>query len=1057
MMKRTKKALAEILLVCMMIFNVFPVYAEPEEIITGTELAEEIPEMVPEINKVPGEVVADGDFACTEIMDVVEVVEEGDLVEETGDTAVIAGAEEKLLGDPVTGTWSNLAGALGGSITETVSGELEINGTEIKLLADFTAVVGSSTLSVSGTKTLDLNGHVINTNSIDAVGSVITVPSGANLTLEDSTPGTQHEGYVGENGLWHLGTGEGTAKTITGGIITGGVAVHGGGVSVKGTFNMYGGTITGNTAQYGGGMDDNGIFNMYGGAITNNHASELGGGMNINGTFNMYGGEITGNETQNDKNGGGVFFNSGTFTMEAGSITDNRSFHDGAGVYVNAGGSFTMKGGTISNNVATKNGGGVYINGDVKTSSVNMSGGEISGNSANYGGGVCVNYPHANLTMTGGKITSNTSRVDGGGVRVWKGKFTLEEGEISNNVTVNACCGGGVSVDENASFTMNGGEISGNTASFSGDAGGGVQVARSSSFIMNSGTISNNEATVGHGGGIFIDNTSSFTMNGGEVTKNKASRWAGGVCNWGAFTMTGGTISGNTAGISGGGVSNAGSVTMTGGSITGNSAADKGSGLYNGKTLILGGTAKITANSNNSTTNNVFLESGKLMTLGTETNVPAEGMSVGVTTQTLPNDSAVQITSNGSDGDQAYFFSDKPEYSIAYNNSHLELQNAPSTYAITYKDQGDAAFTGTHETGYPTTHTYGTDTALKGAEKTGFQFDGWFTAPECSGNAVTGLGATDYTENITLYAKWTEQKTIGEILPDDFPTQKETGWENENGKKAYLGTDSQGTETIIAGSFMIGRSAVLTSSETGYEYTGNWDGEEITISFTVNKGTLQSITVSGATTESKKSSNGTYVPISNYTVTFDTNGGSAVEPQTVKQGGRVQKPAANPTKSGYTFAGWYADAALKNSYDFALAVERDLTIFAKWNQNADPTPSRDDDHEPLYTGTWNAPVKSGSWSQDANGIWHYTSSEIFRNTWGYIVNPYATEGQHTADWFWFDRQGNMLTGWQFIGGKWYYLNPTKDGTLGACQLGGVTPDGWTVKENGEWDESIPKK
>ena len=121
------------------------------------------------------------------------------------------------------------------------------------------------------------------------------------------------------------------------------------------------------------------------------------------------------------------------------------------------------------------------------------------------------------------------------------------------------------------------------------------------------------------------------------------------------------------------------------------------------------------------------------------------------------------------------------------------------------------------------------------------------------------------------------------------------------------------------------------------------------------------------------------------------------------------------------------------------------------------TDRSDTSESPLYTGTWNEPVKNGTWSQDAHGVWHYTSSEIFRNTWGYIVNPYAKEGQHTADWFWFDRQGNMLTGWQFINGKWYYLNPTKDGTLGACQLGGVTPDGWTVDANGAWIESIPQK
>lgn len=113
--------------------------------------------------------------------------------------------------------------------------------------------------------------------------------------------------------------------------------------------------------------------------------------------------------------------------------------------------------------------------------------------------------------------------------------------------------------------------------------------------------------------------------------------------------------------------------------------------------------------------------------------------------------------------------------------------------------------------------------------------------------------------------------------------------------------------------------------------------------------------------------------------------------------------------------------------------------------------------EPLFTGTWNNPVKGGAWTQDTHGIWHYATSQTFRNTWGYIFNPYAKEGQHTSDWFWFDAKGNMLTGWQFINGKWYYLNPNKDGTLGACQLGGVTPDGWTVDANGAWIESIPKK
>ena len=115
-----------------------------------------------------------------------------------------------------------------------------------------------------------------------------------------------------------------------------------------------------------------------------------------------------------------------------------------------------------------------------------------------------------------------------------------------------------------------------------------------------------------------------------------------------------------------------------------------------------------------------------------------------------------------------------------------------------------------------------------------------------------------------------------------------------------------------------------------------------------------------------------------------------------------------------------------------------------------PAPSSDDS-QPLFTGTWGNPVKNGAWKQDANGIWSYTSTETFRNPCGYIANPYAHEGQHQADWFYFDQYGHMLTGWQFINGKWYYLNPTKDGTLGACLIGpGKTPDGYEIDDQGAW-------
>lgn len=83
----------------------------------------------------------------------------------------------------------------------------------------------------------------------------------------------------------------------------------------------------------------------------------------------------------------------------------------------------------------------------------------------------------------------------------------------------------------------------------------------------------------------------------------------------------------------------------------------------------------------------------------------------------------------------------------------------PQTYDITYKDQGNADFTGTNEADLPATHTYGQQTDLVGATKSGYNFLGWFTTSDCSSSAITQLGATDYTDDITLYAKWEVAKT----------------------------------------------------------------------------------------------------------------------------------------------------------------------------------------------------------------------------------------------------------------------------------------------------------
>ena len=67
----------------------------------------------------------------------------------------------------------------------------------------------------------------------------------------------------------------------------------------------------------------------------------------------------------------------------------------------------------------------------------------------------------------------------------------------------------------------------------------------------------------------------------------------------------------------------------------------------------------------------------------------------------------------------------------------------------------------------------------------------------------------------------------------------------------------------------------------------------------------------------------------NYTVTFDTDGGSEVASQTVPYGGQAAVPAA-PAKPGYTFAGWYLDG---KAYDFDAPVTENLTLTANWTVN----------------------------------------------------------------------------------------------------------------------------
>ena len=197
-----------------------------------------------------------------------------------------------------------------------------------------------------------------------------------------------------------------------------------------------------------------------------------------------------------------------------------------------------------------------------------------------------------------GKIKGGyNSNEDGGGGVYNAGAFTLSGGTITGNT---AEYGGGVEND--GTFTLSGGAITGNTAEYIGDFGGyggGVYNYSYSTFEMTGGAITGNTAVEG-GGGVY-NYQGTFKMTGGAITGNTADDNGGGVYNYdGTFEMTGGTITGNTAERDGGGVYNyddmsttsGGTFSISGGAkITGNHAggADNNVYLIRGEVITIDG------------------------------------------------------------------------------------------------------------------------------------------------------------------------------------------------------------------------------------------------------------------------------------------------------------------------------------------------------------------------------------------------------------------------------------------------------------------------------------
>ena len=291
--------------------------------------------------------------------------------------------------------------------------------------------------------------------------------------------------------------------------------------------------------------------------------------------------------------------------------------------------------------------------------------------------------------------------------------------KIENNVTlclnghkITAADGMDAIYMTGGSFTLTDCKGVGTITHASSKTGRGVYVS-SGTFNMYGGSITGNRAT-GDGGGVYKSGSnSSFNMYGGSITGNTANSYGGGVyVDGGGFTMSGGTIGGtktgetNTATYGGGGVYAKANFEMTGGSITGNNAYKSdyistfgggvcvGSGIFtvSGEVTVTdntkGGTKGADGKFTGDTKNNVYLPTGKTITIGTDK--LSEGAQLGVTVSGDYGDYPFTSGWNDNMSDKTpsdYFISDTDGYVAKLNGSELKM--VTHVHNWTYAASGD--------------------------------------------------------------------------------------------------------------------------------------------------------------------------------------------------------------------------------------------------------------------------------------------------------------------------------------------------------------------------------
>ncbi len=285
----------------------------------------------------------------------------------------------------------------------------------------------------------------------------------------------------------------------------------------------------------------------------------------------------------------------------------------------------------------------------------------------------------------------------------------------------------------------------------------------------------------------------------------------------------------------------------------------------------------------------------------------------------------------------------EPGGSVPSDVTELTVQWTAPTYAVTLNTNG-----GTINNGNVTGYTYGVGATLPAADDmtyTGHTFKGWYDNENLTGSPVTAIGGAE-TGNKEYWAKWEiNQYTItfdtnggSEIAPitQDYGTEI-TAPDNPTRKGyTFKGWDKEIPETMPAENITVKAQWEINQYTITFDTNGGSEIAPITQDYGTEITAPDNPTRKGYTfkgwdkeiPETMPAENITVKAqweINQYTITFDTNGGSEIAPITQDYGTEITAPD-NPTRKGYTFKGW--DKEIPKT----MPAEN-ITLKAQWEIN----------------------------------------------------------------------------------------------------------------------------